>query len=331
MNESETAPESESTVISFVVKDGDRRLDKVIRDRVASLSRTQGQRLIEAGKVTVDGHPRKPAYRVETGDRVTVEVPPTEPGRHGAARVVRPEPLPLDIIYEDDYLLVLNKPAGMVVHPAPGHPDGTLVNALLAHHRPIAEVGRRDRAGIVHRLDKETSGTMVVAKEEAALKALQEQFRNREVKKVYLGLVHGRVQPSDGIIEVPIGRHPRDRQRMTALAEGRYARTRYHTIERFQEHTLLELHPYTGRTHQIRVHLAWLGHPVVGDAVYGRRSQELLKDRHFLHAYQLGFVHPISEDERLFEAPLPAELEDTLKRLDPSAAQRHDRYAVSPD
>ena len=329
MNKAESSPEIEATVVSFVVEDGNKRLDKVVRDRVTSLSRTQGQRLIEAGKVTVDGHPRKSAYRVESGDRVTVQVPPPE--AKSPSQIVRPESLPLDIIYEDDYLLVLNKPAGMVVHPAPGHPDGTLVNALLAHHRPIAEVGRRDRAGIVHRLDKETSGALVVAKQEATLKALQEQFRNREVEKTYLGLVHDRIEPPEGIIEVPIGRHPRHRQRMTALAEGKYARTRYHAVEFFQKHTLLELHPYTGRTHQIRVHLAWLGYPVVGDAVYGHRDQQLLNDRHFLHAHQLGFVHPVSEEKLVFQAPLPAELEDILDQLRLSAPRNHVRYSVSSD
>jgi 23S rRNA pseudouridine1911/1915/1917 synthase len=203
----------------------------------------------------------------------------------------------------------------MVVHPAPGHPDGTLVNALLAHCPLIAEAGHRERAGIVHRLDKDTSGVLVVAKDENTLRALHEQFRSREVEKTYLALVRGRVQPPEGIIEVPIGRDPGDRQRMTALPEGRYARTRYRAVQFYRKHTLLEAHPYTGRTHQVRVHLSWLGHPVVGDSRYGPRGKWLLKDRHFLHAYHLGFTHPATGQDVTFEAPLPSELDDLLRRL----------------
>lgn len=321
MTESETTSEGEETVVSFVVEEGNRRLDKVVRDHVPGLSRTRGQRLIDAEQVTVEGRPRKPAYRVNAGDRVTVILPPEKP-----TRPVQPEPIPLDIVYEDEHLLGVNKPAGMVVHPAPGHPDGTLVNALLAHHPPIAQVGRRSRAGIVHRLDKETSGLLVVAKEETALAALQEQFRSREVGKTYLGLVRGRVQPPEGIVEVPIGRHPRDRQKMAPLAEGKYARTRYHTAERFPEHTLLELHPYTGRTHQIRVHLSWLGYPIVGDPVYGPGDRHLLADRHFLHAYRLRFRHPATGQDVTLEAGLPPELESVLEQLRGPAPHPYARH-----
>ncbi len=313
MNDSETPSKSKATVVSFVVEEDDRRLDKVIRDRVSGLSRTKGQRLIETERVTVNGDPRKPAYRVERGDHITVRLPSPE-----SACSVEPEPIPLDIIYEDQHLLVLNKPAGMVVHPAPGHPNGTLVNALLAHYPPIAQVGPIERAGVVHRLDKETSGVLVVAKEKTTLEGLQEQFRNREIEKTYLALVHRRIRPSEGIIEVPIGRHPRHRQRMAARAEGKYARTQYHAVRFFRNHTLLELHPYTGRTHQIRVHLSWLGYPVVGDPVYGRRRQQLLEDRHFLHAHRIRFVHPASGKKLAFEAPLTKELKHVLDRLSPS-------------
>jgi 23S rRNA pseudouridine1911/1915/1917 synthase len=329
MSEQQDPSEPKPTVVSFVVERGNRRLDKVIRDRVPGLSRTQGQRLIEAERVTVEGHPCKPAHRVAVGDQVTVALPPNGPAAHNSSRAIRPESIPLDIIYEDEQVLVLNKPAGMVVHPGPGHPNGTLVNALLAHHPPIAQVGPRDRAGIVHRLDKETSGVLVVAKEETTLKALQEQFKSREIEKTYLALVWDCVQPPEGIIEVPIGRHPRHRQRMAALAEGKYARTRYHAVRCFHKHTLLELHPYTGRTHQIRVHLSWLGYPVVGDTTYGRRDRRLLKDRHFLHAHRLRFVHPTTGEELACEAPLPADLEDVLDHLRPSAPGRHAPHSVS--
>jgi 23S rRNA pseudouridine1911/1915/1917 synthase len=255
---------------------------------------------------------------------VTLTLPPDEPEVS-----VRPEPIPLDIIYEDEHLVVVNKPAGMVVHPAPGHPDGTLVNALLAHCPLIVEAGRRERAGIVHRLDKETSGVLVVAKDEDTLQVLHEQFRDREVSKIYLALVRGRVQPPEGIIEVPVGRDPGDRQRMTALPEGRYARTRYRAVEYFRKHTLVEAHPYTGRTHQVRVHLSWLGYPVVGDSRYGPRRQPLLKDRHFLHALRLGFTHPTTGEEMTFEAPLPPELDEVLERLRPGLPQQRASRALS--
>lgn len=319
MTEPKPPSESQATVVSFVVEEGNKRLDKVVRDRVPNLSRTQGQRLIEAEQVTVEGQPRKPAYCVDPGDRVTVTLPPQEPDVYGSPEIVQPELIPLDIIHEDEQLLVLNKPAGMVVHPAPGHSSGTLVNALLAYCPSIAQVGPRHRAGIVHRLDKETSGVLIVAKQEETLETLQEQFRKREVEKTYLALAQHRVQPPDGIIEVPIGRHPRDRKRMAARADGKYARTRYHVIEPFRDHTLLELHPYTGRTHQIRVHLYWFGYPVVGDSTYSHRDQQLLQDRHFLHAHRIRFVHPALGEESAFQAPLPAELEDVLDQLRRSA------------
>ncbi len=312
---SRSRPESSS--ITFTVEESDKRLDKVIRDCVPDLSRTQGQRLIEAGQVTVDGEPQKPAYRVEPGETVTVILPPEEP-----EAPVRPQSIPLDIIYEDNDLLVINKPAGMVVHPGPGHAQGTLVNALLAHHPPIADVGPHDRAGIVHRLDKDTSGALVVAKRQPVLEALQEQFRNRQVEKAYLALVKGEVQPPEGIIEVPIGRDPTDRQRMAPLPEGKYARTRYRVVRRFRGYSLVEAEPYTGRTHQIRVHLSWMGHPVVGDTDYGHRRQRLLKDRHFLHASRLGFTHPTRQEPVTFEAPLPSQLEALLRGLRPTSSSR---------
>ena len=310
MNESGRAEESEETIVSFVVEQSRKRLDKVVRDRVPTLSRSQSQRLIESGEVTVDGKPRKPAYRVEPGESISVVMPaPDEEGPPLA------QAIPLDIIYEDSYLLAVNKPAGMVVHPAPGHSEGTLVNALLAHDRRIVDVGPSERAGIVHRLDRETSGVIVAAKKAQVLNVLQEQFRNRQVEKVYLALVHGRVQPPEGIIEVPIGRDPRDRQKMAPVAGGKYARTRYRASEYLNRYTLIEAHPYTGRTHQIRVHLSWLGHPVVGDRMYGRGRHQLLEDRHFLHAWTLRCAHPVSGEDLWLEAPLPQELTDLLERL----------------
>jgi 23S rRNA pseudouridine1911/1915/1917 synthase len=287
----------------------DERLDRVLLARLPDMSRAQAQRLIKTGQVTVSGRLSKPSYRVQVGDEILVHVPAEAP------ELVLPEDIPLDIIYEDDVLLVVNKPAGMVVHPALGHPGGTLVNAMLAHCPQIAEVGGPDRAGIVHRLDKDTSGLILVAKDEATRAALQRQFKRRQVAKTYLALVEGQVYPREGIIEVPIGRDKRQRKKMAVTRSGRSAHTMYRAIEYFPRHTLLEVRPYTGRTHQIRVHLSWMGYPIVGDTVYGHRRQPLLKNRHFLHAAQLRFTHPVTGEEIESKAPLPGELDALMKQL----------------
>ena len=299
----------EPTIISFVVEQGGERLDKTVADHVPDLSRAMAQRLIKDGAVTVNGRPSKPGYFVQPGDAIIAHIPPQLPAQ------ALPEDIPLDIVYEDEAMVVVNKPAGMVVHPAPGHTGGTLVNALLARWPQIGDVGGADRGGVVHRLDKETSGLLVVAKTEAAHTALQRQFKHRQVAKTYLALVEGRVHPQEGIIEAPVGRAKWERGRMAVVPSGREARTTYRAIEYFAEHTLLEVYPQTGRTHQIRVHLAWMGYPVVGDSVYGRRRQRLLQGRHFLHAARLRLTHPITGKEMEFRAPLPSELAGLLKRL----------------
>jgi 23S rRNA pseudouridine1911/1915/1917 synthase len=306
MAEGQVASES---VVSLSIECGGQRLDKFIPAHVQDLSRAVVQRLIKTGEVTVNGQPSRPSYRVQAGDEVVVRVPVETP------EPVVPEDIPLDIIYEDDVLLAVNKPAGMVVHPALGHPSGTLVNAVLAHCPQIADVGGLERAGIVHRLDKDTSGLILIAKDEATRAALQRQFKRRRVAKTYLALVEGHVQPREGIIEAPVGRDKRQRKRMAVVRRGREARTTYRAVEYFADHTLLEVRPYTGRTHQVRVHLAWLGYPIVGDRVYGRRRQRLLRDRHFLHAAQLRFTHPNADEEVDFKAPLPPELSAVLRRL----------------
>jgi len=288
---------------------GDERLDRVLADRLPDLSRAQAQRLIKTGEVTVNGRTSKPSYRVQVGDEVVARIPDETPAP------VLPEDIPLDIIHEDEVLLVVNKPAGMVVHPALGHPGGTLVNAVLAHCPQAAEVGGPDRAGIVHRLDKNTSGLILIAKDEATRTALQRQFKRRQVVKTYLALVEDRVQPREGIIETPIGRNKRERKKMAVTRSGRPASTMYRVAEYLHDHTLLEVRPHTGRTHQIRVHLAWIGCPIVGDAVYGHRRQRLLRSRHFLHAAKLRFTHPATKEEMELEAPLPPKLTAILKRL----------------
>jgi len=297
------------SVVSFAVERGGERLDKVIPAHVPDLSRAMAQRLVKSGEVTVNGRPSKPSYRVQVGDEVVVCVPPEMPEQ------VLPEDIPLDVIYEDDVLLVVNKPAGMVVHPALGHTSGTLVNAVLAHCPQVVDVGGPDRGGLVHRLDKDTSGLILIAKDEATRAVLQHQFKRRQVAKTYLALVEDQVQPREGVVEAPVGRDKRQRKKMAVVRSGRQARTVYRAVEYFADHTLLEVRPYTGRTHQVRVHLAWLGHPIVGDAVYGRRRQRLLRNRHFLHAARLCFTHPATGEDVEVKAPLPPELAAVLKRL----------------
>ena len=300
---------AEEQIVIFTIEISDERLDKAISTHVPDLSRAVAQRLIKTGQVTVNGRPSKPSYRVQVGDEVLVRVPAEIP------EPVVAEDIPLDIIYEDDVLLVVNKPAGMVVHPAYGHSSGTLVNAVLGHCPQIADVGGPDRAGVVHRLDKDTSGLIIVAKDEATRAALQRQFKRRQVTKTYLALVEDQVQPREGVVDAPVGRNKRQRKKMAVVRSGRDARTLYRVIEYFPNHTLLEVRPHTGRTHQVRVHMAWLGYPLVGDTVYGRRRQRLLRGRHFLHAARLRFTHPTTGEEIEFEAPLPPELAAVLKRL----------------
>jgi 23S rRNA pseudouridine1911/1915/1917 synthase len=299
----------EQTVIAFTVELGDERLDKVVSTRVQDLSREVAKRLIKSGEVTVNDRPSRPSYRVQVDDEIVVRLPVELP------EPVLPEAIPLDVIYEDDAFLVVNKPAGMVVHPALGHPSGTLVNALLAHSPQVAQAGGPDRAGIVHRLDKDTSGLILVAKDEATRVALQRQFKRRQIAKTYLALVEDQVQPREGIIDAPIGRDKRQRKQMAVVRSGRPAQTMYRVVEYLADHTLLEVRPHTGRTHQVRVHLAWMGYPVVGDTTYGYRRQRLLQDRHFLHATRLRFSHPSTGEEVTFEAPLPPQLAAVLEQL----------------
>jgi 23S rRNA pseudouridine1911/1915/1917 synthase len=297
------------SVVSFAVEQSGERLDRVIPAHLRDFSRAVVQRLIKTGEATVNGKLSRPSYRVQVGDKIVVRIPVEIP------EPVVPEDIPLDIIYEDDALLVVNKPAGMVVHPALGHASGTLVNALLAYCPQVADVGGVERAGIVHRLDKDTSGLILIARDEATRSALQRQFKRRQVAKTYLALVEGHVHPREGVIEAPVGRDKRQRKRMAVVRRGREARTMYRAIEYLTDHTLLEVRPHTGRTHQVRVHLAWMGYPVVGDVVYGRRRQRLLRGRHFLHAAGLRFTHPATGEEVEFKAPLPPELAAVLKRL----------------
>lgn len=301
----------------FEVADGGVRLDRFLADRVPGLSRSAAQRLIDSGQVTVNGEPVRASHKIKIGDLILAPLPDETEAPPLAA-----EPIPLSIVYEDSALLVVNKAAGMVVHPAPGHPGGTLVNALLAYCPELAD-GDDDRPGIVHRLDRDTSGLVLVAKTAKIRRALQRQFQERTVQKSYLALLDGHLQPAWGRIEAPIGRDPAHRQRMAVLRGGREAVTEYHVLEQFSHKTgptaglysLVEAEPHTGRTHQIRVHFASIQHPVVGDAVYGRRRSHLPVPRQFLHARRLDFRHPETGQRLTLEAPLPHDLDSVLDLL----------------
>jgi 23S rRNA pseudouridine1911/1915/1917 synthase len=299
--------------VVFVFKDQQaRRLDKFLVDCLPELSRSRIQTLIKDGLVLINGAvPRKAGQMLEGQVVVQVHLPPPEPS------ALIPEAIPLDIIFENDDLLVVNKPAGMVVHPAAGHPGGTLVHAALAHAPEMEGIGGERRPGVVHRLDKNTSGLILLAKNDQAHRWLQDQFRLRKVQKVYLALVDGSPPSPSGRIEAPIGRDLKVRKMMAVVAsqKGRSAVSEYLTVETFTAHTLLEVHPITGRTHQIRLHLAFLGCPVAGDTVYGKRSSSIALERHFLHATRLTVRLPNSNLPTTFDAPLPPELTELLGQL----------------
>jgi 23S rRNA pseudouridine1911/1915/1917 synthase len=293
-------------------KETPERLDKFLVGLLQEFSRSRIQGLIADGFVDVNGHAAKKAGQtLESGSNVTVRIPPAAP----TALVA--EDIPLDILFENDDLIVVNKPAGMVVHPAAGHASGTLVNAVLGYDPEIEGIGGEERPGVVHRLDKETSGLILVAKNERAHRWLQDQFRLRKVEKTYLALVDGKPPTPSGRVEAYIGRDPSHRKRMAIVPEsrGREAISEYKTVESFKAHTLLEFHPLTGRTHQIRLHCAFLGCPIVGDEIYGKRHSSIELGRHFLHAYRLKILLPGEKEPRHFEAPLPNELLDILNML----------------
>ena len=294
-------------------KENEERLDHFLVACLPEFSRSRLQGLIKDGFVKVDGlAAQKAGQKLERGDSVEVRIPPPVPSG------LQPEDIPLDIIFENDDLLVINKPAGMVVHPSAGHETGTLVHAVLGYAPGIEGIGGEERPGIVHRLDKETSGLILVAKNERAHRFLQDQFRLRKVEKVYLALVDGAPPTPSGRVEAPIGRDPAHRMKMAIQppGKGRAAISEYRTLENFGEHTLLEVHPLTGRTHQIRLHCAFLDCPIVGDTIYGRRHPTVAIKRHFLHATRLTVKLPGEETSRTFEAPLPADLKELLELLE---------------
>ena len=308
-----------NSVLSVVSKvHAGERLDAYLASQIEGWSRARLQRLIENEDVLVNGKLSKASYKLRDGDEIEVDlvVPPAD--------FFTPENIPLEIVYEDETLVVVDKPAGLVVHPAAGTPSGTLANALAYHFQQLPGTGVRP--GIVHRLDRDTSGLLVVAKTEPALENLSDQFRDRTVFKSYVALVHGRVLSSSGKIDQPLARDPSNRTRMAVVRAGRNALTLYRVRQTFDRFTLLDVELKTGRTHQIRVHLAWMKHPVVGDETYGGGRDNTIRDprlrarirslnRHFLHAEKLGFKHPKTGEFVKFESPLPPELEDLLTQI----------------
>lgn len=313
---------AEPEPLTLVAEDGGERLDKWLAGRLPERSRAELQRWIAAGLVTRDGRGLKASYRLTAGDAIEVLIPPAED------YAAEPEDIPLVVLYEDHDVLVIDKPAGMVVHPAAGNWRGTLVNAVLYHAPDLEGVGGAHRPGIVHRLDKDTSGVILVAKNDPAHRNLQTQFKNREVEKTYLALVYGGLTPERGEINAAVGRDPRDRKRMGVVpaSQGRPATTRYETLAVYrlpatgERLSLLACRPLTGRTHQIRVHLAHIHHPIVGDAVYGPRRKLPFAapaggPRQFLHAQRLRFRLPSSGQMVEFTAPLPSDLQAVLEHL----------------
>ena len=310
----------ERTEAVLVSEDDEGRLDAFLAARL-EVSRAQVQRLISEGRVTVDGRSPRKSEPVEPGQKIDVTIPlPVVPA-------IEPENIPVDVVYEDDALLVVNKAAGMVVHPSAGHPRGTLVNALMACVDDLSGIGGELRPGIVHRLDKDTSGLLVVAKRDGAHQALSEGLRRREIKRLYLAAAWGHLGESPLTVDAPIGRDPRNRLRMAVVERGREAITRVRVKEDWKAAQLLEVALKTGRTHQIRVHLEHVGHPVMGDQLYGvgwergiggansgwAKALHRMISRQFLHAWSLSFAHPDSGEPMHFEAPLPQDLEDAAE------------------
>jgi 23S rRNA pseudouridine1911/1915/1917 synthase len=290
------------------------RLDQFLARELPKLSRSRLQTLIRNQNVKLNGAPARPRDLVRSGDRIEVNEPPPEKIDN------RPEAIPLDILYEDDDLIVINKPSGLVVHPGTGHREHTLVNALLHHFPNLSRIGGRERPGIVHRLDKETSGCLVVAKTDEAHRGLAMQFAERTVEKLYLALVAGKLRKTAGIIEEKIGRHPVHRQRMSIGSKrGRAAKTEYRVLSSSEKMSLIECTLHSGRTHQIRVHLHHLGHPVLGDKVYGAKYAKSLS-RQMLHAWKLAFQHPRTGEWKKFEAPAPDDFLQAASLLEPPFA-----------
>ena len=295
----------------YIVNESGKRLDAYISSQDEEITRTSAQRLIEQGNILVNGNKQKVSYKVSNGDIITIEdVKPQE-------IELKAQEIPIEIIYEDSDIIVVNKPKGMVVHPANGNPDGTLVNAIMAICKDsLSGIGGEIRPGIVHRLDKDTSGLLIVAKNDKAHVNMSEQIKNHEVKKTYMALVRGCVKENEATIDMPIGRSNSDRKKMAVNKNGKNAVTHIKVLKRYDKYTLLEINIETGRTHQIRVHLSHIGFPVIGDYIYSNGKNEFGVVGQCLHAKELEFKHPISGNDMKLQAPLPKYFEDILKNLD---------------
>ncbi len=302
-----------ATRLTVPPETSERRLDRYLAATLtADISRSAIGRLIQDGRISVNGEtPRKRGHTIEPGDEITI----TGEIETGEATGLSVEHSPLPVLYEDDDILAIDKPPGVAVHPGPGHPTGTIVNALLGREGPLSTIGGDDRPGIVHRLDKDTSGVMLIAKNDAAHTALSRQFQSRSVEKVYIALLRGMLEPPTGVIEASVGRDPRHRQRMAIITSGRPATTRYRVLAHLKGgYTLTEARPQTGRPHQIRVHFASLRHPVTGDVIYARGSRDPVP-RLFLHALSLAFEHPVTGETLEVRSPLAADLSECLAGL----------------
>lgn len=292
----------------IVVEMQNGRLDKVCSEIFSDYSRSQIKQLLDGGNITVNGKTEKAKYKVKSGDVIRLEEPETK------TLELRPENIPLDIVYEDDDVIVINKPQGMVVHPAPGHDEHTLVNALL-YHCPLSTINGTFRPGIVHRIDKDTSGLLMVAKNDKAHRSLAKQLKDKTNIREYVALVHGRIAEDEGTINAPIGRSLKDRKKQAVVKDGRNAVTHFEVLKRYRDYTFVKCILETGRTHQIRVHMKYIGHPLVGDPLYGPKKT-IKGNGQFLHAGKLGFVHPTTGKLLIFEAPLPKIFQECLEKLD---------------
>ncbi|USS85332.1 RluA family pseudouridine synthase [Fructilactobacillus myrtifloralis] len=306
----------------FTVEQPTERLDKLIAEHFPDLSRSRVVKLIKNGAVVVNHQVEKPKYQPHVHDEITITIPTPQ------KLDLEPEALPLDVVYEDDQVLVVNKPQGMVVHPAPGHPNHTLVNALLAHTN-LATINGTIRPGIVHRIDKDTSGLLMVAKTDVAQQSLTQQLKEKSSRRKYLALVHGQIKEPAGTISAPVGRSPKDRKKQAVVANGRSAVTHFKVLERFgSDYTLVECQLETGRTHQIRVHMQYINHPLVGDPLYGPKKT-IKGHGQFLHAAELGFQHPTTGAELDFTSPVPPIFQATLTTLKKKYSTSHSEEDIS--